>query len=895
MPDATNPFSFANNYRKDGWQGTLWLPYRQKSAPPSGYHGWGAPYPSELDLAKWRKRGDGNIALRLGKLDPGYVPEGGKPCGYELVGIDIDDYRDKHGWNELLELEGKLGKLPPTVCSTSRWEQSEHTYTAVFMIPTGYILKGKAADCIDILYAGNRYLVVHPSIHPEGMTYEWRYGSGSTEWQTWDDGIPSAYECALLPEPWFEYLKRDNQSAYEKSDLGSSDLRDWATSTFRDGEPCNFMRKQTDKKIADLQNTPTSHDHLNNDTWYLTKLACEGHIGWRTCIVDYSNAWAEHAAEMRDADVDFGEINRCIDGAIAKNKVLFDKGEIENQIEPGVLPEDHPKCQTYESIAVGGWIDGEDVIAEGDYGGMGPIVGPMEINKPKPAEEYGYHDEGNAQHFLDIYGSNFKYVVERKSWVIWSNGRWYQDIDYANVRKAFRRVRLSQEQRSKFLWTLVPPGAKSSDPARRQAVACGDWARKSGELSRIRSSLDTTHHFEADGEPVSMRHHDFDSKPNLLGCINGVIELDADPRLREHRRDDYVTYNTNVEYVPWNSQEMHDGGLYEQFRLWDEYLELFLPDPKLRRFVQKVMGHCLIGGNPEKLLIFIYGKRNTGKTTLLGGLKGALGDYYEDVNRQIFTYKTFNPSLVGAVPRRIVGMNEIEGGALEAETIKMITGNSDVNIEIKNSNENFIGRPMFTPIVTCNNEPQIRNPDEALAKRVMVLPFDTQVADGQVKYDRQIEIEKYSGVAVLSWLVEGWRMYKQEGLSRKSWPAEVRRVSGEVIGSFSPTQQFIAECLEFALTTPDGKEAFRRATKKANSRGKHVLTVSDWDVAWTPVAANVYQLYLNWCQTNGITRPESFPELTRSIGLGKPQNRSIDGAKPRCYMGVRVKSDGLDD
>ena len=905
MPDATNPFSFANNYRKDGWQGTLWLPYRQKSAPPSGYHGWGAPYPSELDLAKWRKRGDGNIALRLGKLDPGYVPEGGKPCGYELVGIDIDDYRDKHGWNELLELEGKLGKLPPTVCSTSRWEQSEHTYTAVFMIPTGYILKGKAADCIDILYAGNRYLVVHPSIHPEGMTYEWRYGSGSTEWQTWDDGIPSAYECALLPEPWFEYLKRDNQSAYEKSDLGSSDLRDWATSTFRDGEPCNWMRLQTDKKIAELQNSPTSHDHLNNDTWYLTKLACEGHVGWRTCIVEYSNAWAEHAAEMRDADVDFGEINRCIDGAIAKNKVLFDKGEIENQIEPGVMADDDSRCQPVDPHKTysGGWIDGEfddEAIAAGDYGGLGPVIGPMEVGPTKPAEEYGMHDDGNGEHLIDLYGNDIKYVDGRDGWAIWSGGRWHQDKNGRDVGIAYRRVRWAQEQLVHRLRL-----AKAADPENKAIGTMlrewSGWAKRSGNVTGINNALDRAEgqYVRGTSERVAMPTTQFDSNPNLLGCKNGVIDLDADCLMRQPIKEDYVTFNTKVNYVPWDTETAEAAGLLESYQLWLEYLDLFLPDPHpdiddYRRFVQKVLGYCLVGANPEKLLIFLYGPHDTGKSTLLGAIKGALGDYYGQIDQSLFRQRDLNPALIRAVPLRVTGMSELDNSRIDGPTIKRLTGNDTVTAEAKHSNDIFQGKPQFTTLIACNSVPDISNADEALKERILILPFETQVEREKRNYGRQSDLENLCGEAVLAWLVEGWKMYMREGLKRSAWPKYVRELVGEVTDNFNSTQTFVADNLESWTRSRDGIRAQQRATKRAMLRGSHVASPADWDEEWTPSSERVYSLYVNWCAVNKVVPPLSSIQFSKEAGLGRSLQRwnSERRKNEKRYVGWRIKLDG---
>src|ERR1700712_2609019 len=89
-----NPFSTAKLYREAGFLGTIPIPYGLKHPPPRGYTGNAAPYPDDEKMAKWAKLGQGNIALRLSKVD--YVPEQTiyQTTSWELIGIDVDDYKD---------------------------------------------------------------------------------------------------------------------------------------------------------------------------------------------------------------------------------------------------------------------------------------------------------------------------------------------------------------------------------------------------------------------------------------------------------------------------------------------------------------------------------------------------------------------------------------------------------------------------------------------------------------------------------------------------------------------------------------------------------------------------------------------------------------------------------
>lgn len=136
----------ARTYRKLGWLGTIPLPPRAKEPPPDGFTGHGKPYPDDVDVRRWRKENaDGNIALRLAEVPRerlnGQLPfayAGNNVDGWELIGIDVDDYGDKHGAQQLAELEAELGPLPDTLVSSARWEGSPMSGTRIFLVPRGF-------------------------------------------------------------------------------------------------------------------------------------------------------------------------------------------------------------------------------------------------------------------------------------------------------------------------------------------------------------------------------------------------------------------------------------------------------------------------------------------------------------------------------------------------------------------------------------------------------------------------------------------------------------------------------------------------------------------------------------------------------------------------------------
>jgi P4 family phage/plasmid primase-like protien len=303
---------------------------------------------------------------------------------------------------------------------------------------------------------------------------------------------------------------------------------------------------------------------------------------------------------------------------------------------------------------------------------------------------------------------------------------------------------------------------------------------------------------------------------------------------------------------------------------------------------RKLLGHALIGENPEKLIIFVYGPHDTGKSTLLNGIKGALGDYYGTVDINLFKPKDLNPGLIRAVPKRIVGMSEVDNNKMEASTIKRLTGNDEIAAEWKNSNDIFTGRPQFTPLIACNNEPEITNADEALRERVLILPFENTIPSSERNHDKHDSIARESGPAVLSWLVEGWRMYKREGLKRRDWPASIRKLSGEVVSHFNATQMFIHEELEKYTQSPEGQKAWEAAKRSAKRNGRSAPSPADWPKEWTPVIANVFQSYQNWCGDMGIPHVGKI-QFGKDLGVLTGQ-RKMDGGSPKVYMGVRWRN-----
>jgi putative DNA primase/helicase len=96
---------------------------------------------------------------------------------------------------------------------------------------------------------------------------------------------------------------------------------------------------------------------------------------------------------------------------------------------------------------------------------------------------------------------------------------------------------------------------------------------------------------------------------------------------------------------------------------WEAFLESALPDPELRRYVQKCLGYSRIGSNRENCFFACVGASNSGKTTVLQAWAKMMGSYAAAVQPEFMLAKKMQEipnELAGLAGKRV---HPIYGGA----------------------------------------------------------------------------------------------------------------------------------------------------------------------------------------------------------------------------------------
>lgn len=240
----------------------------------------------------------------------------------------------------------------------------------------------------------------------------------------------------------------------------------------------------------------------------------------------------------------------------------------------------------------------------------------------------------------------------------------------------------------------------------------------------------------------------------LLNTPDGTVDLRTG-ELHEHQRDQYLTKLTAAS----------PGG---DCPLWRRFLDRVTDgNSELQAFLQRVIGYCLTGSISEHALFFLYGTGANGKSVFLSTIAGLLGDYAKSAPASAFTASNTEQhptDVAGLRGARFVTATETEDGRFWAEAkIKNLTGGDRVTARFMRQ-DFFEYLPQFKLIVAGNHKPGLRSVDEAIRRRLHLIPFIVTICEQERDPELAEKLKaEYSGI--VQWAIEGCLMWQREGLN----------------------------------------------------------------------------------------------------------------------------------
>ena len=728
----------------------------------------------------------------------------------------------------------------------------------------GLACRGKAAKDVDIVSLGYRYAVVWPSEHPDGGIYQWYKNCKNPDGQPLGlDGIPNPMELPILPDAWVDYITVGRMPFHiDEIDMefqGSAAI-DWATENFPEiNNMCYRMKQKLGLHKRKIKADPSSHDKMINAHWNMTRLAAEGHYGWGVAIQDINQFYADDVEdrEKRGRSELQGEIRRSITNAVRKIKLQIE--------DAGGIPPNDPECV---------------------------CVGLRDVDK------YDTTHRGNGEHFKDLKEIDGEptiyYVSDWKKWIVWDKetNRWLIDEENGGL---IRRQWFDVEDRQKeFVASLkadydteVENATNSGFPARGSAAAVPDSLIKArnkwDKWSKFVLKSGDNYHAEASIRAAANQGLTIDSKKlnwnkNLIACTNGVLEIDQKNKrvnFREQDLDDLITMNTGIEW--------HENPNPESTRMWNCFVDTFIPDAAIQRMAQMAIGHTLLEGNQERVFIICLGQTSTGKSTAVRLWGKAMGDYGAPVGKTFFQGQhKFKPSLILNARKTMVYTTEFDGNTvISTAVVKEYTGGDSTETERKGVDAVSKDELNFVPILATNLMPSLSEPDMALFRRLYILPFDEIISQDDEDKKFGLRLEKEFLDAVLHWIIDGLILYMQNGehLIRNKFTEAL--VNDAVIEMGDWASEFIDACLE-----------------KHEHHDNYKIDKAIWTQQrpeWTINNPTMWQHLQAWMfsvgyQAKDIPTENMMTRRFRALGMRKEKdNVWVNGRSGKYWLGVRFR------
>jgi P4 family phage/plasmid primase-like protien len=386
-----------------------------------------------------------------------------------------------------------------------------------------------------------------------------------------------------------------------------------------------------------------------------------------------------------------------------------------------------------------------------------------------------FSDVGEAAVFVREYSGSIAYT-EATKFLVYEGGVWRESQTLS--RSPLHDLTGRQLKEAKK-WVNETEGLLKKDLMKTQALAYYKFVkavRNSGKINGVLKEAASMLYKEADK---------LDSDPYLLNTPDGTVNVKSG-ETQPHNATDLITKMAAV--------SPGEAGRAE----WEDFLKtITCGDAALEKDLQTVAGMGCIGKVLSEQLIIAEGGGKNGKSTLFNALSKVLGSYAGAISAAGFTTRGGQGAFWEKAElrgKRFVVAPELEEGArLDTATVKALCSTDPITAARKHCHP-FVFNPSHTIVLYTNHLPRVSGLDEGTWRRLAVIPFRAVIGDGKQVQNYADVLVGRSGGAILSWALEGARLYLEAGGKIKFSEATT-----EATKAFRGTNDwralFIAECL----------------------------------------------------------------------------------------------------
>jgi P4 family phage/plasmid primase-like protien len=671
---------------------------------------------------------------------------------------------------------------------------------------------------IDIKHNG--YVLVSPSRHFSGVTYEWVKGK-----EPWNTPIAEA------PEDLLKALRKRQRytaggNSYESADWDSVkgmglDIDKILEEGLVEGERAVMLHKLA-CALANKFGTKTEAQRLAVET-LMIRFNAEKVVP--PMPLEGQNGLLMHTRRA----IEFVTKNPLIDkiwpgAAEYANNMIEDtrrtqEGKEEIQTLLGVVQPINDSTDYTLPGSIGGNVSkniesGMSLDEASSNEAMGAIKDQDAVREEDRGPDYkhrSFTDTGNGRRIIDSFGPALRYTPGL-GWFTWSNGFWKPDMEDLNI-----------QELSKKLGSLVASEIKHYDESeadKRQQII--QWAAQAKSEARLKSAINN-----ANSDPrIRVDVDKWDQDPNMLGVTNGVVDLRTG-KLIKGNPELYITKRAPVAYT---------RGLTNM--RWQQFLDFATDgDKEFQEWIQRAAGYSLTGLSRYDILFLVYGPAGSGKNTLVEAIVKCLGS-----SQYAFPLDSSILALDGGSSRstdlyhwaemrgrRMVWVDELpDNERIKENSVKKLTGSSEISARSPGEKP-FTFQSQAKLWITTNHRPIIT--DDAMWRRIRPIPMIKTPEKADPGLKEYIFDPDGALPAVLSWAVEG--AIKVLGSSQKDGLGWCKAVS-EAAEMYRKNEDRIALFLEEELVTAVGatitvKQVFQLYRTWSEDRGERPMTQIAFD------------------------------------------------------------------
>lgn len=253
---------------------------------------------------------------------------------------------------------------------------------------------------------------------------------------------------------------------------------------------------------------------------------------------------------------------------------------------------------------------------------------------------------------------------------------------------------------------------------------------------------------------VSIPDKAMDGNHDLVTFADCTLEISTRQR-RLHSHKDLLTSAFEFNYDPQARSDV-----------WERFLDKVVPND-CRDFMQEFAGYCLTTDMAHETAVWLYGPAGCGKSTLIEGIRAALG-------RRVISFGIHNLEdrfgLAHLQGKTLAISTETPATMRQVQLLNLLISGEGVTVERKyQDGYEFFNYAKF--LWAMNDVPKGDN-FKGLDRRVVIIKFPPLLeSERDESIKRQIQL---SGQAVLNWMMEGLdRLHARGHFDRPSESAHV--------------------------------------------------------------------------------------------------------------------------